>query len=254
MFHGISSHKINFLPPDVQPRFSSAELDSTLHWLKAHFSFLSPREFFETRKPGILITFDDGFANNEANALPVLEYHQAPAVFFVTTQHIIDPHNWLPATRRMVRKHWRAESDVDEMIAVDFFNGMTVEQLRRCADHPLLTIGSHTLSHPFLTQCDSSSLTFELCESKKLLESLTQKSVDLFAYPTGDYNDSVMDAAKQVGYRAAFVMDSQKLGSPAYEIPRIGLYDADPIYLALKLSGLHRPPLSKSRILKSMPA
>ncbi|MDD2922521.1 MAG: polysaccharide deacetylase family protein [Anaerolineales bacterium] len=246
MFHGISARKYDSIHQDAQPRLSCAELDSILQWIKPRFDFLTPREFFDTEKIGVLLTFDDGFANNETNALPVLERHQAPAIFFVTTQHVTAPRNWLPATRRSAQNHWRDLSNIEDALAADFFDGMSENQLRRCAEHPLITIGSHTLSHPFLTQSDPSALTFELTESKRLLESLAQSPIDFFAYPTGDYNAAVMDGVKNAGYRAAFAVDSLRLGSPIFEIPRVGLYSADTAYLALKLSGLHRPPLSPS--------
>jgi hypothetical protein len=64
--------------------------------------------------------------------------------------------------------------------------------------------------------------------------------VDLFAYPTGDYDSRVIAAVKRAGYRAAFACDSKRLGDPIYEIPRIGIYSADRDYLAVKFSGLHR--------------
>lgn len=244
MFHGVSARKHASIPLGVQPYLSSAELDSILGWIKKYFVFLSPREFFETRKPGILLTFDDGFSNNETNVLPILETYHAPAVFFITTQHVLEPRNWLPATRIAIRTYWRAESEVPEDLALDFFDGMNPGQLKRCADHPLITIGSHTLSHPFLTgQPVSPNWRAELTESKRLLESFTGQSVDYFAYPTGDYNQVVIDAIREAGYRAAFAVETKRLGDPQYEIPRIGLFDSDPIYLALKLSGFHRRPL-----------
>jgi len=49
--------------------------------------------------------------------------------------------------------------------------------------------------------------------------------------------------AREVGYRAAFAVESRKLGAPLFEIPRIGLYSSDHAYLDSKLSGLHRRPV-----------
>ncbi len=125
---------------------------------------------------------------------------------------------------------------------------MSEDELGRCAKHPLITVGSHTVSHPLLTRCDDRTLEFELTRSRELLESATGSPIDLFAYPTGDYDRRVAQATQRAGYRSAFAMDPKGVGLAAYEIPRVGLYRSRPAYLAAKLSGLHR------RALRHVPA
>ncbi len=107
----------------------------------------------------------------------------------------------------------------------------------------MVTIGSHTVSHPHLTQCAKEQLVSELVESRRFLQTVTGQAIDLFAYPTGDYNRRVVEAVQDAGYRVAFVEDLRKMGFSAFEIPRIGLYASSPAYLSLKLSGLHRRPI-----------
>lgn len=243
MFHGISSHKYPDLSAAIQPSLSKDDLRAVLSWLQPRFAFLTPNEFLVTEKPGLLLTFDDGLANNLTNALPILEDFNAPAVLFVTTQHVLKPRDWLPASRVMIRKGWMNEEAIPEDLAADFYNGMSEEQLANCASHPLITIGSHTISHPFLTRCDSHEVERELRESKRTLEGITGQSVDLFAYPTGDYDLRVAEAVHLAGYRVAFAVDSLNIGLPRFEIPRVGIYNPNPPYLSLKLSGLHRRSL-----------
>ena len=84
----------------LSPAFAPQSFARRLHGLQSDFALLSPEEFLSRDQPGILLTFDDGFANNFTNALPFLEELSAPAVFFVTTQHVSDPRDWLPASRR----------------------------------------------------------------------------------------------------------------------------------------------------------
>ena len=57
------------------------------------------------------------------------------------------------------------------------------------------------------------------------------------------------EAVRACGYRAAFAVDPQPVGLAAYEIPRVGLYEATPAYLSLKLSGLHRQALPGAPVL-----
>ena len=243
-FHGVASRVYGALPTAVQPSFTADGLRAAVAWIAGRFHLLTPDEFLAGETAGVLLTFDDGFANNATQALPVLEELDAPAIFFITTQHVREPRDWLPATRRQVRAHWRAETEVAEELARDLFDGMSREQLELCAAHPLVTIGSHTVGHPFLTRCDDATLGDELERSRDLLQSWCGRTVDLFAYPTGDYDLRVARAARAAGYRAAFAQDPIGVGLPAYEIPRVGLYAADPPYLAAKLSGLHRPALA----------
>ncbi len=250
-FHGVAARRDAGLPAAVQPSFDAAELRTTLRWIGRRFKFLSPRQLLQGERCGVLLTFDDGFANNPRNALPVLEELDAPAVFFVPAQHVRDPRDWLPATRETVRRHWRRKDLVPEATARDLYDGMSRRQLAMCAEHPLLTIGSHTVHHPFLTGCSDSVLASELEHSKALLEKWCGYDVDLFAYPAGDYDLRVARAAQAAGYRAAFAEDSRKVGLPRYEIPRIGLYDCRAPYLAAKLSGLHRRALPGSKIVEA---
>ena len=242
-FHGVASRVYGELPPAVQPSFTADRLRAAVAWIAGRWHLLTPGEFLAGETPGVLLTFDDGFANNATRALPVLEELDAPAVFFVTTQHVCEPRDWLPATRRQVRAHWQAEAEVPEEVARDLFDGMSREQLELCAAHPLVTIGSHTVGHPFLTGCDDATLGDELERSRDSLHAWCGGTVDLFAYPTGDYDLRVARAVRAAGYRAAFAQDPIGVGLPAYEIPRVGLYAADPPYLAAKLSGLHRRAL-----------
>ncbi len=248
-FHGVAARRYADLPRSIQPAFDAAAFDATLGWIAKRFEFLTSRELLEGERPGVLLTFDDGFANQQAAALPVLERWRAPAILFVSTQHVEAPRDWLPATRAQVKRHWSRPDDVPEEIARDLFDGMSRRRLRSCADHPLVTIGSHTVHHPFLTRCDDATLAVELKRSKQLLEGWTGSSVDLFAYPSGDYDRRVALAVRDAGYRAAFAEHPVGVDLPGYEIPRVDLYDAEPAYLAAKLSGLHRRPLAPGKVL-----
>jgi peptidoglycan/xylan/chitin deacetylase (PgdA/CDA1 family) len=120
---------------------------------------------------------------------------------------------------------------------------MSISQLKLCAAHPLITIGSHTVSHPFLSRIDPKIAEYEVANSKEALEKLTEKPVELFAYPTGDYDRSVAELAEWAGYRAAFAVKSQHLYSFRYEISRISIDQSGSIYLSKRLSGLYRRPL-----------
>jgi peptidoglycan/xylan/chitin deacetylase (PgdA/CDA1 family) len=242
-FHGVASRRYPNIPLQVQPRLIISELKEIINRLKKNFSFLTPDEFFLSNKSGLLLTFDDGFANNYTNVFPVLKELETPAIFFVSTQHIINPKDWLPSVKSFVMKHWKRMEEIPKCIAADLFDGMTEQQLAKVAKNPLITIGGHTITHPFLTKCRNEELTYEIKESKKMLEELSCNVVKYFAYPTGDYDFKVIDAVRAAGYMAAFAENSRQIGNSLFEIPRVGIYSSGQDYLAAKLSGLYRKPI-----------
>lgn len=69
-------------------------------------------------------------------------------------------------------------------------------------DPSLITIGSHTLTHPILTTLTTENLQVEIGESRRLLEQRLQRPVDLFCYPNGD-NDTRAQAEVRRHYSAA---------------------------------------------------
>lgn len=244
LMHSILKRRYSHLTPEVQEGLTVQELDQIIQWVKQHFRLLTPNQFLQTNEPGVLITFDDGYANNYTNTLPLLERHEAPAIFFVCTQHMLEPRNWLPDTVRRARTQWPNIQDVPDEWAWELCNGITPEQIEACAKHPLIEIGSHTITHSFLTQCGDEALTREIVMSRGQLEDITGQTVRFFSYPTGDYNRCVAEAVRTAGYQAGFAVDCRNVGLPLFEIPRVGIYFADPAYLDVKLSGLHRRPVA----------
>lgn len=245
-FHGVARERKDDLPWAVQPHLKMSELRTVLEWLKERFRLLTPEEFLMPGPGGVLLTFDDGFANNYTCVLPVLTEYEAPAAFFVTTQHVDDPSNWLPPVRAIARSHWGSEEEVPRDIAAEMFDGMSIEQLRICATSPWVTIGCHTHTHPFLTRCHNDQVSVELDRSRNLLQDWTGTSIDLFAYPAGDYDARIAAAVRDGGFRCAFTQDTRRVGMPRYEIPRIGIHYSDAPYLSLKMSGFHRPAIKSA--------
>jgi peptidoglycan/xylan/chitin deacetylase (PgdA/CDA1 family) len=81
----------------------------------------------------------------------------------------------------------------------------------------------------------------ELEGSKKELEEITGRKVDLLAYPLGGYDDKVKEFCRKAGYRACFATSpgiGQKNGD-IYAIKRIKVSSSsdNPIIFWIKLSG-----------------
>ena len=61
-------------------------------------------------------------------------------------------------------------------------------------------IGNHSLTHPHMSRMDSIAIQKELSDLDDMLQELTGKRSTLFRPPFGEYNDTVIKAAREAGY------------------------------------------------------
>jgi peptidoglycan/xylan/chitin deacetylase (PgdA/CDA1 family) len=89
-----------------------------------------------------------------------------------------------------------------------------------------ITIGSHTRSHPLLTNEGELKLADETAGSRAVLERALGTPVHHFAYPGGRWSDKVVDAVKAAGYRFAFTTCLHRNPRhPLLTIPRTLLWE-----------------------------
>jgi peptidoglycan/xylan/chitin deacetylase (PgdA/CDA1 family) len=69
-------------------------------------------------------------------------------------------------------------------------------------DPALVTIGSHTLTHPALSRIPAAELETEVRDSRRVLEAGLQRPVEFFAYPDGDISAGIETCVRR-HYRAA---------------------------------------------------
>ena len=75
------------------------------------------------------------------------------------------------------------------------------EELEKLANNKLIEIGSHSHTHAVLTQIPSQDVHFELTHSKKQLENIMNKKIEVIAYPNGASNTQIDQMAIENGYR-----------------------------------------------------
>jgi peptidoglycan/xylan/chitin deacetylase (PgdA/CDA1 family) len=76
------------------------------------------------------------------------------------------------------------------------------EQAREL-DRNGIEIGSHTMTHPILTNVSDAQLHRELAESKLRIEEELDRTVESFCYPNGDNDARVQQEVARAGYRTA---------------------------------------------------
>jgi len=115
----------------------------------------------------VSVTFDDGWASQYTNALPILEKYAVPATLYVLSGSINTP---------------------------DYMSQAQIQAFASRGDE----IASHTVTHPDLTKLSAAQLENELAQSKAALQQMFGPSAGLdFASPYGAYNPTTTAAVQK---------------------------------------------------------
>lgn len=203
----------------------NADLSVTPQRFAAQLEYLSQRGYRgvtftealsgEVEGPTVAITFDDGYLSNFELARPILARHGMPGTVFVPTDYVGGPPMSWPGIDR-----WIGTSSEDEL------RPMSWDQLRGLADQGW-EIGSHTKSHPRLTQISDQQLEDELGESRTVCERELGVACTSVAYPYGDHDPRVVYAAARAGYEVGGTLPTRTRVRTSLTWPRIGVYQRD---------------------------
>jgi peptidoglycan/xylan/chitin deacetylase (PgdA/CDA1 family) len=164
----------------------------------------------------VAITFDDAFRSVLTHALPELDRLGWPATIFVPTEPVGagGPLAWQGTSR------WLETEHRSELAPLGW------PELRDLAAAGW-ELGSHTLSHPHLTQLDKHSLDRELRGARRECERRLGRPCGSLAYPYGDVDDRVVEAAGRAGYLAGAALAERRRAPAPLEWPRVGVYRVD---------------------------
>ena len=109
----------------------------------------------------------------------------------------------------------------------DGLRSLSWDELRSLADLGW-EIGSHTRTHPRLTELDDEQLADELRGSREACSERLGADCASLAYPFGSVDRRVVRATADAGYRAAAALPMRLHRRRALEWPRIGIYSNDP--------------------------
>ena len=192
--------------------------------------FVSPDDIVAGLDPGqccAMITFDDGYANN-LRALPTLEEFQAPAVFFVASNHVrTGKPFWWDVLYRELHKRGQPDAklegaraglkrlrtcDAEARIMAEFGSvafrtasdidrPFTAAELAILAGHPLAHIGNHTADHAILTNYSPPEMREQIMGAQEALQVMTGRIPAVIAYPNGNVSGPVLQVAYEAGLR-----------------------------------------------------
>jgi peptidoglycan/xylan/chitin deacetylase (PgdA/CDA1 family) len=117
------------------------------------------------------------------------------------------------------------------------FDPITWDELRRL-DPRLVTVGSHTLTHPMLDTVTAAAAELEIRESRRWLERELDREVAHFCYPDGAHDESIVRLVRE-HYRSAVttVPGFVRAGDNLHRLQRIPAAE-QPFLLAWRL---HQP-------------
>lgn len=169
----------------------------------------------ERRGNVLSVTFDDAFASVFRLALPVLAKLGLPATVFVPSAHVEAGRLRWPGI-----DHWAGTRHEGELAAMswDLLSDLAASGWE---------IGSHTVSHPRLTELGDAELVSELRDSRTACEDRTGRRCASVAYPYGDVDGRVVAAARRGGYLHGAALPTRWHQPRPLEWPRVGVYHRD---------------------------
>lgn len=88
-------------------------------------------------------------------------------------------------------------------------------------------VGSHTRSHPRLSRLAADDIAAELEGSRRICEEQIARPCHSIAYPYSDYDDRVVRAAAEAGYRFGVSVPRDPQPPLPFEWPRVGVYQGE---------------------------
>jgi len=172
---GLRDHDMNVRPDPFRRQ---------MEWLACHAEVITLADAADP-KPGVAVTFDDGYRDNLLNAAPILRELDIPATVFIVAGRVggMLDHDTAPETAALLT--W---DEIRGLEAMGF------------------TIGAHTLTHRRLSQLDPEEQREEIAGCARSLEENLGHAPAAFAYPFGssaDYTPLSKQLVRESGFAFA---------------------------------------------------
>jgi peptidoglycan/xylan/chitin deacetylase (PgdA/CDA1 family) len=184
-------------------------------------------------KKSVVVTFDDGSSCTYEQAMPILADHGFPATVFMISGLVNRSNEWLLGRGFPERR---------------MLNALELRALNEQG----IEVGSHTVTHPWLSRIPVDRARAEIRDSKAQLEDLVGREVDHFAYPYGDYSAAVRECVWETGYTVACSTRWGKRHTveDIFALRRVEITGQDSLVqfaLKLRIATHNMPPLPETR-------
>lgn len=176
-------------------------------------------------KSYVAVTFDDALHSVMDQVLPEMSARNIPFTVFAPSALLGQQPNW-PIDP--------SSPDAAERI-------LTSEELAALPED-LVCIGSHSRTHPQMLELTDDEAREELEGSRKELEAMLDRTIDLFAFPYGAHSERRIELCRKAGYRRVFLIDPgrTRFAEDDYIINRVSITMGDgPLEFRLKLQGAY---------------
>lgn len=197
-------HSITMLPSlrpdDIHKQHLPQHLfQQHLAHLEQRYNIISLQDYLDLRREGrtpppysVVLTFDDGVRNFFTVAAPLLLEHALPATNFIVIK--------LTKSQSYSQKDSQWTPQDDETY-------LSWNEMQELASSRLMSFGSHTYTHPKLTEISVAETKRELEDSyNAIAERLKFESLAL-SYPHNKTSDTIREMAESVGYACALTAD-----------------------------------------------
>jgi len=155
---------------------------------------------YNLKKSGLIISFDDGLRSNYDYALPVLNNYNFTGWFFLPAGIIMD-NSYTFIKNNSINTN---ETYLDNRYFIN------TEELNYLNNYHI--VGCHTFTHHRFNKNDNDELlTHEIINSKKYLENITNKTINIFCWVGGEintYSNKAYNKIKNNGYKFAFTTNN----------------------------------------------
>ena len=172
-----------------------ADFDAQMNYLSQKgYTFLFADQYQKTDTPSVILTFDDGYADNYTEMFPILKKYGGKATIFLVSDLIDHP------------------------------KYLTREQIKEMSDSGYVSFESHTKTHRDLTKLSSKEVAAELSYSQYAIEQITGKPVTVLSYPEGQFDNRILKISKE-NYEKAYITFARKGYRKwmPYSIPRVSI-------------------------------
>jgi peptidoglycan/xylan/chitin deacetylase (PgdA/CDA1 family) len=165
--------------------------------------FLSSMQAKTLPRKSLLLTFDDGFADNYVYAYPLLKKYGMRAMLFVTASlirdGIVSRGNFVPLPHRQAWQLAATERGAEVMC--------TWAELKEMEESSTFEMQAHGMTHEtpaLIKEKRYDELRENLYAGRKEMAQRLSKEVAHLAWPKGVYDNGAIDIALRMGFRAVY--------------------------------------------------